>query len=127
VGYPILHLRQRGLGVRRYVAALEEVLLRTCAEFGVIAQRQTGRPGLFAEGGKIAAVGVAVQRGVSFHGFALNVSPDLSHYRWIVPCGLANTPATSLDAERGEAPDPDEVAEVLVEKFRAMFGVSSTP
>ncbi len=126
VGYPIVDLRQRGLGVRRYVTALEEVLLHTCARFGVVAQRQPGRPGLFTGSGKIAAIGVAVRRGVSFHGFALNVCPDLSHYQWIVPCGLTDVPPTSLERERGEAPELEEVAQALVEEFRAVFARDST-
>ena len=125
VGYPIVHLRQRSLGVRRYVTALEEVLLQTCEHFGVAAQRQLGRPGLFTGLGKIAAIGVAVRHGVSFHGFALNVCPDLSHFRWIVPCGLTDTPPTSLEQERGEAPNTEEVAQVLIGAFRAVFDNSA--
>ena len=127
VGYPILDLTRRGLGVRRYVTVLEEVLLQTCKQFGVVAQRQPGRPGLFTGSGKIAAIGVAVRRGVSFHGFALNVCPDLSHFRWIVPCGLADTPPTSLERERGETPDQEEVARVLIAGFRAAFEGNPAP
>jgi len=121
VGYPILGLSPRGLGVRRYVAALEEVLLRTCARFGVPAERQTGRPGVFTVAGKIGAVGVAVRRGVSFHGFSFNVCPDLAHFRWIVPCGLTDVPPTSLEQILGTAPEMESVGAALVEEFRAVF------
>lgn len=126
VGYPILRLAPRGLGVRRYVAALEEVLLRTCFRFGVAAERQAGRPGVFTAAGKIGAVGVAVRRGVSFHGFALNVCPDLSHFRWIIPCGLADVPPTSLEQLLGTAPEMERVAAALVEEFRAVFDPPQT-
>jgi len=128
VGYPILHLRELGLGVRRYVGLLEEVMSKTFGHFGVGTSRRTGQPGLFTNWGKVAALGVAVRSGVSFHGFALNVCPDLTAYRWIVPCGLVDTPVTSLEEILGDAtPELERVAEVLIEEFLTTFGFQLEP
>ncbi len=126
VGYPILDLRARSLGVRAYVRRLEEVLIRIAGRYGVEAFRVPGRPGIFCAAGKLAAVGVAVRRGVSYHGFAFNVSPDLGHFRTIVPCGLTDVAPTSLQAIRGEAPPVTEVLEAAADVFRNVFGADST-
>ncbi|GAB4286343.1 MAG: lipoyl(octanoyl) transferase LipB [Deferrisomatales bacterium] len=127
VGYPILHLRPLGMGVRRYVDTLEEVMIRTARVFGVDAYRVPGRPGAYCDRGKLGAVGVAVRAGVSFHGFAFNVCPDLSHFRLIVPCGLTDVAPTSLEALRAPGPTPAEAREVLAESFAEAFGVDLQP
>ncbi len=127
VGYPVVRLRRLGLGVRAYVERLEEVLIRTAAAYSVEARRVPGRPGVFCEQGKLAAIGVAVTRGVAYHGFAFNVRPDLAHFRLIVPCGLTDVAPTSLEAVLGRAPPVAEVAGVLAKEFSGVFGVRLVP
>jgi len=94
VGYAVLDLKARGLGVREYVTALEDWLIAALAAFNVKGERRAGRVGVWVDRGggredKIAALGVRVRRWVAFHGVALNVEPDLSHFAGIVPCGVA--------------------------------------
>lgn len=103
VGYPIIDLRRRGLSVRRYLRALERGLVGALREAGVDAGARPGLTGVWTTHGKIAAIGIAVRRGVTRHGFAVNVAPDLTAFGRIVPCGLA-LPVTSL-AELGGSED----------------------
>ena len=116
VGYPIIDLRgdlpgKKGphLGPVDFVRMLEEVLIRTCGDFGVMAQRICKRTGVWTLAGgsiqekKIAAIGVHVSQGVTSHGFALNVTTDLRDFEWIVPCGITDREVTSLELEA----DPD--------------------
>ncbi len=127
VGYPILDLKQHGLGVRAYVTRLEEVMLRAAARFGVAAARWPGRPGVFTAAGKLGAVGVAVSAGVSYHGFALNVSTDLSHFRLIVPCGLHDVSVTSLARLTGTPPPMGEAFTAVARSFTEVFGCRLSP
>jgi lipoyl(octanoyl) transferase len=112
IGYPIVDLRgdlpgKKGphLGPVDYVRLLEEVLIRTCGDFGVITQRICKLTGVWTLAGgsirekKIAAIGVHVSQGVTSHGFALNVTTDLRDFEWIVPCGITDRPVTSLELE----------------------------
>jgi len=105
VGYVMLDLEKRGKDIRCFVHALEGWMIDTLAEFGVSAHRANGRIGIWvgtgADEAKIGALGVRVKRWVTLHGFALNVSPDLSHFGGIVPCGIADFGVTSL-AELGK-------------------------
>lgn len=109
VGYPILDLRAASprLGAVDYVRRLEEVLIRTCAEFQVLTDRVSGRTGVWTRAAgsiaekKIAAIGIHISRGITSHGFALNVTTDLSDFSWIVPCGIRDRAVTSLEAESG--------------------------
>jgi len=118
VGYPIISLRERGLSVHQYVAALEQALIGVAAHFGIQAQRLAGLNGVWVgadgEEEKLAAIGVAIRRGVSYHGFALNVSTDLSHFNLIVPCGIVDRGVTSLSALLGRDVSLDEVIPVAV-------------
>lgn len=95
VGYPIIDLRRRGIGVRTYLAALQGALIAVLRRVKIDAFVRPGLTGAWTRQGKIAAIGVAVRRGITRHGFALNVSNDLSGFRRIVPCGL-HEPVTSL-------------------------------
>lgn len=119
VGYPIIDLRgdlpgKKGphLGPVDYVRLLEEVLIRTCGDFGVMAQRICKRTGVWTMAGgsvqekKIAAIGVHVSQGVTSHGFALNVTTDLRDFEWIVPCGITDRQVTSLELEADSARQP---------------------
>ena len=122
VGYPILRLSSVGKSVRAYVHALEEMLIRTLDRFGVSAHRAEGMTGVWAGDAKIAAIGVAVSRWVTYHGFALNVAPDLSHFGLIVPCGLTRMGVTSVSRCLGRPVGMEEVKPVLVEAFKQVFG-----
>jgi lipoyl(octanoyl) transferase len=110
VGYPILDLRSftPRLGAVEYVRAIEEVLIRVCADFGVKTNRVAGRTGVWTLPGgsiaekKIAAIGVHISRGITSHGFALNVTTDLRDFELIVPCGISDRQVTSLELEVAE-------------------------
>ncbi len=120
VGYPILDLREWKRDVVAYVRALEEVLIGTLGAFGIAAGRLHGSTGVWVGDAKIAAIGVHLSRWVTSHGFALNVHTDLQYFRYIVPCGLPR-PVTSMQA-LGSRARLEEVAGVLVEHFREVFG-----
>lgn len=99
VGYPIINLGRRSRDLHRYLRFLEELLIVVAADFRVEAWRIPGRTGIWTEEGKLASIGVGVKRWVAMHGFALNVSPDLSAFARINPCGFPDCPVTSLAAE----------------------------
>jgi len=123
VGYPVLDLHRWNEGPRWYVRSLEQVLIDTLAAFGIDAHRVDGRPGVWTDSGKIAAIGVRVSRGITSHGFALNVDPDLSYFSHIVPCGLPDITVTSMAALRGTAPAMNAVMDALVEAFGRVFAL----
>ncbi|MBD3177554.1 MAG: lipoyl(octanoyl) transferase LipB [Armatimonadia bacterium] len=113
VAYPIVNLRRRGVAMRAYVEVLEEATAGVLGEFGIEAYIRPGLTGVWTHGGKIAAIGVQVSRGVTLHGLALNVEPDLAAFDLVVPCGLAGEPVTSM-AREGVETDMVHVEEALV-------------
>src|SRR5579862_8311542 len=119
VGYPIVDLREWKRDDAAYVRAIEQVLIDTLADYSISAERVAGLTGVWTGGRKIAAIGVHISRWVTSHGFALNVSTDLSYFQYIVPCGLT-LPVTSM-AELGVHADPDEVAGRLALHFGRIF------
>ena len=125
VGYPIFDLRgfTPRIGAVEFVRRLEEVLIRTCADFGIAARRAAGRTGVWTEqsDAKVAAIGVHISRGVTSHGFALNVSTDLEAFELIVPCGIADKSVTSLGRELGNAPALEKVTESAARNFGVVF------
>ena len=121
VGYPIVHLGEGRRDIRKYVTNLEEVLIRTVAEYGIEATRVDGRRGIWVGNDKIAAIGVRIARWVTSHGFALNVSTNLDHFRLITPCGLHGTGVTSIERELGREVFVDEVREIVAAKFAEVF------
>jgi lipoyl(octanoyl) transferase len=121
VGYPILHLGEGKRDVRKYVTNLEEVLIRTVAEYGITAARIEGRRGIWVGDDKIAAIGVRIARWVTSHGWALNVNTNLEHFRLITPCGLHGTGVTSIERELGRVVPVDEVREILAANFSEIF------
>ena len=121
VGYPILDLRHRELRAADYVRELEALLVEILATFRLEAGVVAGRPGVWVDGAKIAAIGVAIRGGVSSHGFALNVAPDLAWYDAIVPCGLADASVTSMAAVLGAPPAVEDVAAVTRAAFERRF------
>jgi lipoyl(octanoyl) transferase len=129
VGYVMLDLRRRGQDVRLHVRRLEEWLIRALARFNVRGERRDGRVGIWVvrrdgREEKIAAIGVRVRHWVSFHGVALNVDPDLGHYRGIVPCGIAEHGVTSL-AAFGITASMAEVDGALRAAFPEAFGAAT--
>ncbi len=96
VGYPILDLRRRGLGLHRALRLLEEALIEALDELGVEAFAREGLTGVWTAEGKVAAIGIAVRRGITLHGFALNLAPEPGLFELIVPCGLAGERVTSV-------------------------------
>jgi lipoyl(octanoyl) transferase len=122
VGYPILDLKPDRCDVHRYLRDLEEVLIRTAADFDVEAGRVAGLTGVWVGREKLAAVGVRISRWVTSHGFALNVSTDLEYFDLIVPCGLEGRGVTSLARLLGQPVEPDAVEMRIVERFSEVFG-----
>ena len=124
VGYPIIKLKN-STDVVGFVRELETALIEICDEFGIKAQRYCERSGVWlrdAKGDrKIAAIGLRVAKGVTMHGFALNVNPDLSAYSKIIPCGIADAKVTSLSAELGRDIKIDEVMPVLKKHILPML------
>ncbi len=123
VGYPIISLSPDREDVHKYVRDLEEVLIRTMADFGIEAFRIEGLTGVHTIEGKIAAIGVHIKRWVTTHGFALNVNTDLSYYNWIIAC--EGEPVTSMDRLLDRTLDMAEVEDRLEAHFRDVFGFNS--
>jgi lipoate-protein ligase B len=123
VCYPILDLTRHGRDVHLHARRLEEVMLRTAAACGVVAWRRPGYPGVWTAQGKLGALGVAVRRWVTLHGFALNVCPDLDHFVHIVPCGLPGVPATSLACCLGRDVSLAAVRDVVRTACGDVFGL----
>jgi len=121
VGYPILDLAPDRRDVGRYLRDLEEVLIRVLARFDVAATRVAGLTGVWVADEKIASIGVHLSRWVTTHGFALNVSTDLSRFGLIVPCGLRARAATSMQRLLGRAVPLEAVAAALVPEFASVF------
>lgn len=122
VGYPIIDLRARGQGPVWYVRALESLLIDVLSRFGILAGRAAGRPGVWVGNEKVAAIGVRVSRGVTTHGFALNVNTDLSYFEHIVPCGLAGAGVTSMQRLTGETFEMRDVEDEVADAFARQFG-----
>jgi len=121
VGYPLIDLAERGIAVRQFVYLLEETIILTLADFDILAGRQSQHRGVWVEDRKVAALGVAIKRWVSFHGFALNVSPNLDHYCHINPCELQPEQVTSMARLVGNAPSMTEVGDRVMGKFAELF------
>ena len=122
VAYPIVNLKEWG-GPLKYVRTLEEVIVNTLADFGVVAGREPGLTGVWVGGAKIAAIGVKISRGVAHHGLALNVNPDLSRYGDIIPCGITDRPVTSMARLLGPATPPlTAVGQSLARRFGEAMG-----
>ncbi len=121
VMYPIIKLGDKEADAHGYLHNLEEVAIRTAADYGVQAFRRKGMTGAWTESGKIAAIGIRFKRWVAFHGMSFNVNPDLSGFAAIIPCGLAGEPVTSMRKIMGEAaPTTDTVRERLAFHFGAV-------
>ncbi len=134
VGYPILKLVHYGIRVVDYVRNLEEVLIRTLATYEITAERVAGLTGVWAyhprrpaaPPAKVAAIGVKFSAsGITSHGFALNIAPDMRGFNLIIPCGITERGVTSLEMLLGSAPSRDEVTERLLACFAQVFGIAT--
>jgi len=121
VGYPILDLRPDRCDVHKYVRDLEEALIHVAAAFGLVATRVPGLTGVWVGHEKLAAIGVRISRWITSHGFALNVGTDLSHFKLIVPCGIADRGVTSLEVLAGRQIDMHDVEEACIASMAATF------
>ncbi len=122
VGYPIVDVPRLsgGFDAVGHVRRIEAALIDTCADFGVDAWSEDGYTGVWTERGKVAAIGVRVSRGVSMHGFAVNVDPDVSYFGHIVPCGIADRPVTSLSELTGRRISIEEVVSAIVPRLTGL-------
>lgn len=121
VGYPILDIRPYGEGPSWYVRTLEAILIDVLGRFGITAARSERNPGVWIGDAKIAAIGVRVSRGVTTHGFALNVNTDLAYFQHIIPCGLAGAGVTSMQQRTGDTFDMREVEDEVARAFERHF------
>jgi lipoyl(octanoyl) transferase len=121
VGYPIIDLKPDRCDVHRYVRDVEDVMIRVCADWDVTAGRIKGLTGAWVEADKIAAIGVRISRWVTSHGFALNVTTQLDHFRLIVPCGISDRGVTSLERASARPVAMNEVECAVVRRFAEVF------
>ena len=126
IAYPILDLEQFGSNIRAYLHALEEVVIRTIAEFGIKADRLEGKTGVWIEpqsknARKICAIGVRCSRWITIHGLALNINTDLSYFNGIIPCGIADKSVAGMSQELNKKIDEAKVIAVFIEKFSEVF------
>jgi len=121
VGYPIFDVKDGLAGVKPFIRGIEEAIIATLNDFGIIGQRKEKMIGVWTEKGKICSIGVAVKRWVSFHGFALNVNTDLSYFDLIVPCGLKNVEMTSMQQILGKEISMQEVKKIVIRSFGNVF------
>lgn len=123
VGYPIVDLRANGWKVVDFVGALEEVLIRTAGDWGIQAERNPLNRGVWVGPAKLGSLGIAVRRGVSFHGFALNVNTDLEPFQWINPCGLTGIMMTSMERVLGGKVPVSQVRKAVRQHVKDVFAV----
>lgn len=124
VGYPIIDLKRHKRDLHWYLRQVEGALMSALGQFGVSAERSAGYTGVWTQGRKIASIGVHARDWVTWHGFALNVSTDLSFFDLIVPCGIQAVTMTSIDRELGaEAPGIDAVIDAVAQAFGEVFGL----
>jgi lipoyl(octanoyl) transferase len=120
VGYPIMSLQQRR-DLHAYLRDLEEVVIRTLSHFGLDTARRAGKTGIWLDERKICAIGVAVRTWITYHGFALNVNPDMHHFSGIIPCGITDGTVTSMQAELAQPVDMTAVKACLAVEFQKVF------
>ena len=122
-GYPIINLQHFRKDVHWYLRQLEEVIIRVLTGYGITGERVEGYTGVWVGNEKIAAIGISVRRWITYHGFALNVCPDMSHFGMIRPCGITDKGVTSLERLLGYRVDIDEVADRTASAFARVLSV----
>ena len=123
VVYFIYNLETRRFGVTDFVKALEEIMLRTVRTWGLTAQRNKKNPGIWMGNSKMGSIGIALRKGISFHGLALNVNVDLTPFSWIQPCGLQGVSMTSVQQELGQEIPMDVVRKAAKDNFKSVLGL----
>ena len=133
VGYPVFDLEPLGLGVKNYIFKLEESIIQTLLAFNIHAARLEGATGVWIIPDnqpsirKVCAIGVKISRGVTMHGFALNVNTDLKYFSYINPCGYTDKGVTSIEKETGSRADMEKVKQILSQKIADQFGLELQP
>ncbi len=123
VVYPIVRLDTIRLNVSDYVFKMEEVMIRTVRKWGIEAKRNVKNPGVWVDGRKLGSLGIAIRRGISFHGFALNIDVSLEPFSWINPCGLKGTQMTSMENQLNHRVPINKVRQTLKHHIETVFGV----
>ena len=126
VAYPIVNLKARRIGVVDFVAALEDIMLATVRTWGIAAERNPANRGIWVGNNKLGSIGLAIRKGISFHGLALNVNVDLTPFSWIQPCGLAGVCMTSMKQELGSELPMEEVRTAVKKQFESVLDLSLT-
>ena len=121
VGYTLFDLRQMGIGPSDLVSGLESVIIKTLSEFGISGEQKEGFRGVWVGNDKIASIGIAVRKGISFHGFALNYDPDLAHFELITPCGLNGVRMTSICKILGSSIDEKNLRRLTAQFLKEHF------
>lgn len=125
VGYSILDLKNWRMDTHKYLRALEEVIIKVCAHYGLITGRKEGLTGVWIDDRKICALGIKVSRWITMHGFAFNVNTNLDLFQGIIPCGINDKEVTSLKSELGRQLDLNEVKQLIVQYFKEVFSFES--
>jgi lipoate-protein ligase B len=127
VVYPIVNLEKRRIGVVDFVTALEDVMLRTATTWGIAAERNPVNRGIWVGAKKLGSIGIAMRKGISFHGLALNINIDLAPFGWIQPCGLQGVCMTSMQLELGRGFGMDDVRRSVKQHFESVFQFKLIP
>lgn len=122
VVYPIIDLTKTGLNIMDYVTSLEEIMLRTASDWNIPAKRNSVNRGIWISNKKLGSIGISVQRGVTFHGFALNVNLSLKPFKWIHPCGLTDIKVTSMERELSQRISMIPVRKAVMHHLETLFG-----
>lgn len=123
VGYPIFALANYGKDLVGFVSSIEEILIRVCRDMGITAARRSVNRGVWVGEKKIASIGLAVRRWISFHGFALNWAPNMDHFRFITPCGLTGVEMTSVAEILGTTINPYRLRKAICQHFEEIFHI----
>ena len=126
VVYPIVNLKARSIGVVDFVAALEDIMLATVQTWGIAAERNSANRGIWIGNNKLGSIGLAIRKGISFHGLALNVNIDLTPFSWIQPCGLEGVCMTSMKKELGSELSMDDVCTAVKKQFESVLDLKLT-
>ena len=124
VGYPILNLKNHEMDIRKHLRNIEEVIIRTLGDFEIEGRRIDGVTGVWVKRSKIASIGIAIRKWVTYHGFALNVSTNLDYFELILSCGITDVRITSIGSwlENGESVRMDNVTQSIIKNFMGVFG-----
>lgn len=124
VGYPILNLKNHEMDIRKHLRSIEEVIIRTLSDFGIEGRRIDGITGVWVKKSKIASIGIAIRKWVTYHGFALNVSTNLDYFELILSCGITDVRITSIGSWLGNEENVrmDDVTRSVIKNFMGVFG-----